>query len=98
MSANKNQKYFIELRTENKNVVVLPVDTVIAEEANLQSVYKYAGSKLVPHLEKAAGGRRPAHAASKKRLDTVGPLHHTATAKRSQSKAVLEALRSRQPV
>jgi S1-C subfamily serine protease len=88
----KNGKYFIELKTENKNIVVLPVERILAEEGNLQSVYKYAPSAIVSALESII--KKKTVASKKPRLSSNHTIKVTTN---RRSKAVLNTLRTQLP-
>ena len=52
------KKKYITILTEEKNLVILPVDTILSEEKHLQDVYKYPEDAIVAQLRETLKGRR----------------------------------------
>lgn len=46
----KGKRHFIKLFTEDRNMAILPLETLHREEAHLQEVYKYAPSEVLEKL------------------------------------------------
>ena len=85
------KKKYITILTEEKNLVILPIDTVLTEEQHLQDVYKYTQDAIVDQLRQTQSHkgtrRRSSSSSSKQRRQSTSKGRRKSTGKGRRTSA-----------
>jgi S1-C subfamily serine protease len=91
----KRGRNYVTIVTENRNMVVIPVETILAEEAHLQSVYMYKSSPLLAQLKSRS--RSSSTTSRSRSSSTTSRSRSSSTTSRSRSSSTTSQSKKSEP-